>query len=279
MNDRSRRLRALIQARQILVMPGVHDALSAQIFEAAGFPAVQCSSWGIAAAAGLPEGGVHSFADNREAVRRIVRAVSIPVNADAEDGYGGPRHVQEAARELILVGAAGMNLEDRAPRRDPRGPIQTLPEDEMLEKIAAVGRARAALGSDFVLNARTDALLVAGADPVAALEDAVRRGRAYAAAGADLIFCWGARTREQVAALVRGIDHPVAISAETARLTVAELEALGVARVSFGTASVHAAAAATHELAETIRRDGSTRALDERLRSVDIGRLVNQHLA
>src|SRR5262249_40870041 len=131
----------------------------------------------------------------------------------------------------------------------------------------------------FVLNARTDALVVHGADPDAALADAIRRGQAYAAAGADLVFCWGARSPEQIRALVRGIGAPVAISAETAPMTVAELEELGVARGSFGTASVEAAAAAVHELAAAILRDGSTRSLAARLAAVDIKGLVNKHLA
>jgi methylisocitrate lyase len=274
MNDRCRRLRALIQAREILVMPGVHDALSARVFEAAGFQAVQCSSWGIAAAAGLPEGGVHSFADNRESVRKIVRAVDIPANADAEAGYGGPRHVSVVARELILVGAAGMNLEDGAFRAAPTDPYTLVAREEMLEKIAAVMAARRALGSDFVLNARTDALLAAGAAPDVALDEAIARGRAYAAAGADLIFVFGARTREQIARLVREIDAPVSISGEGLDLTVRELEALGVARVSFGVASVRAAAGAAQQVARAILDHGSVQPIRALTSAVDVGALV-----
>jgi 2-methylisocitrate lyase-like PEP mutase family enzyme len=273
MNDRCCRLRNLIQARGILIMPGVHDALSARVFEAAGFQAVQCSSWGIAAAAGLPEGGVHSFADNRESIRKIACAVDIPVNADAESGYGGPRHVSEVARELILVGAAGMNLEDAASRAAPAEPLRLIPLDEMLDKIGAVIAAKRALGSDFVLNARTDALLTGG-DPETALKEAIARGRAFARAGADLIFAYGARTREQIARLVGGIDAPVSISGEGLDLTVRELEALGVARVSFGVASVRAAAGAVAEVARAIRDHGSVQSIRSLTSAVDVGALV-----
>ncbi len=275
-NERSRLLRDLIRAPEILVMPGVHDALSAKVFEAAGFRAVQCSSWGIAAAAGLPEGGIHSFADNREAIRKIVQAVAIPVNADVEGGYGGPRHVRQVVRELIQIGAAGTNLEDRAWRAAPTDPIRLIPLDQMLEKIAAVLEVRQAMGSEFVLNARTDALIVTGADPEQALEEAILRGNAFARAGADMVFIWGAPTREQIQRLTRSIQAPVAISGHAIDLTVQELQELGVARVSYGTASVNVAAGAVYRLARAILDEGSPAAVRDLAHTVDLHRLIYQ---
>lgn len=273
-NERSRLLRDLIRAPEILVMPGVHDALSAKVFEAAGFRAVQCSSWGIAAAAGLPEGGIHSFADNREAIRKIVQAVAIPVNADVEGGYGGPRHVRQVIRELIQIGAAGTNLEDRAWRAAPTDPIRLIPLDQMLEKIAAVLEVRQAMGSEFVLNARTDALIVTGADPDKALEEAIVRGNAFARAGADMVFIWGAPTREQIQRLTRSIQAPVAISGHAIDLTVQELQELGVARVSYGTASVNVAAGAVYRLARALLDEGSPASVRDLAHTVDLHKLI-----
>lgn len=273
-NERSRLLRELIRAPEILVMPGVHDALSAKVFEAAGFRAVQCSSWGIAAAAGLPEGGTHSFADNREAIRKIVQAVDIPANADVEDGYGGPRQVRQVVRELIQIGAAGMNLEDRAWRNAPTDPIRLISLEEMLQKVAAVTETRRALGSEFVLNARTDALTATGADPERALEEAITRGNAFAQAGADLVFIWGAPSREQIRRLTRAIQAPVAISGHAITLSVQELQELGVARVSYGTASVNAAAGAVHRVARAILDDGSPASERALAHEVDVRALI-----
>ena len=278
-NARSRLLRELIRAPEILVMPGVHDALSAKMFELAGFKAVQCSSWGIAAAAGLPEGGIHSFADNREAIRKIVSAVRIPVNADVEDGYGGPRHVARVTRELIQIGAAGMNLEDRAWRASPTEPVTLIPLEAMLEKIAAVMEARRAEGSEFVLNARTDALTVTGTDPARALDEAIKRGNAFAEAGADLIFIWGAPTREQIRHLTREIKAPVAISGHAITLTVSELQELGVARVSYGSASANVAAGAVYRLGRAILEEGSPASVADLASTVDLRHLLYGHPA
>lgn len=273
-NAKSRLLRELVRAPRILVMPGVHDALSAKVFEAAGFRAVQCSSWGIAAAAGLPEGGVHSWADHREAIRKIVQAVDIPANADIEDGYGGPRQVRQVVRELIQIGAAGTNLEDRAWRASPHEPIRLIPLEAMLEKLNAVVETRRQQGSEFFLNARTDALTVTGADPAEALEEAIRRGNAFARAGADLVFVWGAPTAEQIRALTSRIQAPVAISGHGIALTVQELQALGVARVSYGSASANVAAGAVHRLARAILDQGSPAPVDDLAHAVDLRRLI-----
>jgi methylisocitrate lyase len=255
-------------------MPGVHDAISAKVFEAAGFKAVQCSSWGIAAAAGLPEGGIHSWADHREAIRKIVRAVNIPANADVEDGYGGPYHVRQVVRELIQIGAAGTNLEDRAWRASPQQPTRIIPLDDMLEKINAVVETRRQEGSEFFLNARTDALTVSGADPDEMLEEAVRRGNAFAQAGADLVFIWGAPTREQIRSLTTRINAPVAISGHAIKLTVPELQELGVARVSYGSASVNVAAGAVHRLGRAILDQGSPAAVDDLAHAFDARRAI-----
>jgi len=273
-NARSRRFRELINAPEILVMPGVHDPLSAKVFQSLGFKAVQCSSWGIAAANGLPEGGIHSFGDHREAVRKIVQAVDIPANADMEAGYGGPHHVAQVVRELVQIGAAGMNMEDRAWRNSHRDPVRLAPLEYQLEKIAAVVDTRRALGSEFVLNARTDALTVTGADPEQMMAEAIKRANAFRKAGADLLFIWGAPTREQIARLVKEIDGPVAISGHAIKLTVGDLEELGVARVSYGSMSVDMEASAVGRLGKAILEEGSFASVADFMHETDIRGLI-----
>lgn len=273
-NSRSRRFRELIGAPEILVMPGVHDALSAKVFEALGFKAVQCSSWGIAAAAGMPEGGIHSFGDHREAVRKIVQAVDIPANADMEAGYGGPAHVAQVVRELVQIGAAGMNLEDRAWRSSHRDPIRLEPLEYQLEKIAALVDTRRALGSEFVLNARMDALTVTGGDPETMMAEAIKRANAYRKAGADLLFIWGTPSRAQIARAVKEIDGPVAISGHGITLTVAELQELGVARVSYGSQSAAITAGAVAKLGKALLEQGSFASVADLMHEIDIRKLV-----
>ena len=110
-NARCDHFRELITSPEILVMPGAHDALTARILELEGYKAFQHSSWGVAAAYGLPDGYM-SFSESLDAARHMVRAVDIPVNAYSEVVFGLPAIVYRTAIELIQIGTVGMNLED-----------------------------------------------------------------------------------------------------------------------------------------------------------------------
>jgi len=150
-NSKSRRLRELVCAPEILVMPGAYDVLSALLFEQLGFQAIQCTSGGIAAVLGFSDGEVIGRERTAEVTGQIVSAVSVPVNADGERGYGDTSEIGETVRALITVGCAGMNLEDGAPhqKNEPRRLVDL---SEQIEKIAAVMEARRSLGSDFLKN-------------------------------------------------------------------------------------------------------------------------------
>src|SRR5262245_23429383 len=113
-NAKSRRLRELVRAPEILVMPGAYDVLSALLFEQMGFKAIQGTSGGIAAALGYPDGEVMSRDLFVEITGNFAAAVSVPVNADGERGYGDENEIKETIRRLIAAGVAGMNLEDGA---------------------------------------------------------------------------------------------------------------------------------------------------------------------
>src|SRR5436190_22306479 len=133
-NAQSRRLRELLHAPKILVIPGAYDVLSARLFESLGFPAIQGTSGGIAAVHGLYDEELLGREHTAEVYRDMVRAVSVPVNADGEKGYGGPEEIGETVRQFVAVGLAGMNLEDSD--YHPHGASMTLvPLETQLETI------------------------------------------------------------------------------------------------------------------------------------------------
>jgi len=271
-NDKSRRLRDLVIGPEVLVMPGAWDPLSAILFERLGFQAIQGSSSAIAAAGGQPDGEVLTREQTVAATRQIASAVSVPVNADGERGYGGPEEIAATVVAFVEAGAAGMNLEDSVSSGQARG---LAPIPDHLEKIAAVMETKRGLGSDFFLNARVDVFAIMRDDPKAALGEAIKRGNAYAEAGADCIFYLGVSDRETLATLVKEVAAPISAFAVADTPSVAELEEIGVARVSYGSAFQRAALAALKRFAEGIRepdghsamREGMTgRELQEMLR-------------
>jgi 2-methylisocitrate lyase-like PEP mutase family enzyme len=167
--------------------------------------------------------------------------------------------VAETVRQLVEVGAAGMNLEDSAEHR-PGEPVRLVPPDEQLEKIRAVLTTRQALGSRFFLNARVDAFLVAGR-PEETLAAAIARGNAYAAAGADCIFYLNVSEEATIATLVREVRAPVSILANARCPSIARLEELGVKRVSYGSAFIRAALGPVRDLAAVLLAKGDPAAL------------------
>ncbi len=229
-------LKEMIGQRQALVCPGAHDAISAKLIEQAGFKALQVSGFGLAATyLGLPDMGFIGFGEVLSLTRNIVAAVAIPVMADADTGYGNSLTAMRVTEELIKTGAAGMNIEDQVfPKRC--GHLegkQIVPLEEMALKVKACSEVRNRLDADFVINARTDAIAVAG------LEEAIKRGNAYAAAGADLIFVEAPEAAEQIEQIVSEITAPVSLNlmdavvgGKTPLVAIEKLREMRVARVS-----------------------------------------------
>lgn len=254
-NEQSRHLRELLHAPEILVMPGAYDTGSALLFEALGFKAIQGSSSGIARVFGLHDGEILRRDAAVQVYVHMVQAVRVPVNADGEKGYGGPEEVAETVRQLVLAGAAGMNLEDSDYHQ--RGdPIRLLPLDAQLAKIRSFIATKKRLGSAFFLNARVDALLV-DPDPKVSLDEAIKRGNAYAENGADCIFFMRAGGAETIRTLVKEVHAPVSILAGASSPSVKELEDLGVARVSYGGAFSSVALSAAKRLAAVLLEKGN----------------------
>ena len=229
---RAERLLALHQGPPILVLPNAWDVASALVFEATpGCRAIATTSGAIAATLGLADGQVIARDDMLAVVARIAHAVSLPVTADIEAGYGDdPETVARTAELVIEAGAVGVNLEDST--RDPEAPL--VPIELYAAKLAAVREAAQRARVPLVINARTDVFLMGVGEPESRLDHAVERANVYRAAGADCLFVPGVSDAETIAALVERLDGPLNVLALNNPPPVAELERMGVARVSLG---------------------------------------------
>lgn len=186
------RLRELLRAPSMIVVPFVYDCLQAKIAERTGFDAVYMTGFGTAAARGFPDLGLMTMTEMVQNVRAIAHAVKVPVICDADTGYGNPLNVWRTVREYEDAGAAALHIEDQVwPKKCGfLAGKQVIPMEDMVPKVRAACDARR--DPAFVIIARTDALAVNGWD------DVVRRCRAYHAAGADLLFVDGIRTLEDL---------------------------------------------------------------------------------
>jgi 2-methylisocitrate lyase-like PEP mutase family enzyme len=259
MPDKAEVLRALHHGPPILVLPNAWDAASARIFQAEGFPAIGTTSAGVAAALGYPDGGVVPTREMIEAVARIVRAVDVPVTADIEHAYATtPDAVAEVVLRVIAAGAVGVNIEDLVP-----GGAELEPIALQADKITTIGKAASKAGVRIVINARTDVFLRGIGAQGTRLGVAIDRGRAFLAAGADCVFVPGVSDRDTISELVRGIGGPLNILATKGAPPVADLEALGVARVSVGSGPMRAALAVARRTAHELKTTGTYDAFTE----------------
>lgn len=251
---KAERFLELHHGERILVLPNAWDVASARVFERAGFNAIATTSAGVANANGYPDGERMSRAEMLEAIRRIAQMTALPVTADMEEGFGAaPQQVAETARLTLETGAVGINLEDGT--RDEAHPLTEIPLQA--EKIKAARQAADAYGVPLVINARVDVYEKAGGDHKDFLAEAIRRGNAYREAGADCIFMISVDNRETIAQLAREIAAPLNVLARRGSPTIAELQQLGVARVTFGSIPMRAAMTLTKRIAEEIVQHGT----------------------
>ncbi len=231
-----------MEQRKALVVPGCHDALSAKIVESAGFAATQISGFGVAGSLlGKPDVGLVDMKDVLEITGHIARAVAIPVMADIDTGGGNAVNAAAITERLIEMNVAGVNIEDQVfPKRcGHMEGKQVIPAEEMAGKVRAMADARARLGADIVINARTDSYAVSG------LREAIFRANLYLEAGADMVFLDGIGTRADIERAVREIRGLLSVNlmdavtgVKTELIPIPELAAMGVARVSVPVASI-----------------------------------------
>jgi len=235
---KAEQFRKLHHGPRMLLLPNAWDVASARILEDCGHPAIATTSAGIAYSLGYPDGQRISRGEMLEVVGRIAGAVRIPVTADLEAGYGTTvKDMAETVKAAIEAGAIGMNLEDVTgddERSEVAIPLQA-------EKIRVIRETAASLSVPFVLNARTDVYLMPIGPEPTRFERTVERLRAYRDAGADCLFAPGLYDRDTIAKLVKAVEAPLNILANPACPPLAELEKIGVARVSAGSGIMRAA--------------------------------------
>jgi 2-methylisocitrate lyase-like PEP mutase family enzyme len=234
---KAERLLELHRAPPVLVLPNAWDVPSATMFAGLeGCRALATSSAAIAEAHGYPDGERIPREEMLDVVARIARAVDVPVTADLEAGYGDPAATAVGA---IEAGAVGLNLEDGM------GPVE-----EHMTRIRVVRAVAEERGVPLVINARTDVFLHGDGN----VDEAVRRGNAYLEAGADCVFPIMVEAPEAIRRLAAEIHGPINVLHRQAIPSVAELERLGVARVSVGSGLYRAALARAAELAGALFR-------------------------
>jgi len=243
-STRAEQLKALHEAPEILSVVNVWDAVSATAV--AALPqtkAIATAGHSIAAALGYKDGTM-PLDVALGGVERIVKAVDLPVTADLDDGYEDPA---ETIRRAIGIGVVGANVEDRL-----------RPFEEAVARVKAIIEAANAEGIPFQLNARTDAIVRGGDRPIQdSIDDAIARGRAFLDAGAALVFVPGALNRETIEPLVEGLGHgKLSIIGAPGALPAAELQELGVARVSYGPFTQRVALRALQDLASDLYGSG-----------------------
>ena len=227
--------KALHQGPEILVLPNAWDVASGVVMAAAGFPALATTSAGIAFAQGYRDGEKIGRTQMLEVAGRIAEAVALPVSADLETGFGAEASdVWETIRLATAAGLVGANIEDGA----LAGEAALIEVGFAAERIQAAREAADAGDVAFVVNARIDCYLRLGAaGPAEKFADTVRRAERYIAAGADCIYVPGVADPKAIGALAAEIDAPLNVLGAfsgTVPASVAELQALGVRRVSIG---------------------------------------------
>jgi methylisocitrate lyase len=235
-------LRKAIMERRAVVLPGCHDALSARIIEKCGFEALQVSGFGLAGSLlARPDVGLVQMKDIIDLTWNIIQAVNIPVMADLDTGGGNAVNAAWVTERIITIGAAGMNIEDQVfPKRcGHMSGKEVISAEEMTGKIKACARVRDGLDKDFIINARTDAFAVYG------LDEAIRRCQLYLAAGADLVFIDGIKTRTDIERAAKEIKGPLSVNlmdavtgVKTELIPIPELAKMGIGRVSIPVASI-----------------------------------------
>lgn len=259
MPSKAEQLRELLRSAALIVAPGVYDGYSLRLVAAAGFKTAATSGAAISnALLGIADIGVMGLRENVDHCRNLARCVDIPLTADADNGYGNPINVHHTVRLFEEAGVAGVNIEDQvAPKRCGHMPGKELVSTaEMVKKIEAACLARR--DDAFVIIARTDALAVEG------IEGAATRARAYAEAGADMIFPDAVKTEDEIRRVVDAARIPVTINMgfgirarpTTPLIPLPRLKELGVRRVSLPrmlpAAAIHAMTTALTLMREVI---------------------------
>lgn len=256
-------LRKLLGRDEILLVPGAYDALTAKIIQEVGFKAVYMSgSCTSSALLGKPDVGLLTMTEMVKNAQYIAESVNIPLISDADTGYGNAINVMRTVREYEKAGVAAIHIEDQvAPKKcgHMKG-IQLIPKEEMVGKIEAALEART--DPDFIIIARTDGGILG-------VEEAIERARAYAQAGADMIFGEALKSVDEFRLFAKSVDIPLmADSTEWGKsplLAAKELEQMGYKLVIFSTAALRVHIKAVMGLMKEIMKTGTQKGFMDKM--------------
>lgn len=257
------KFRAALAAEKPLQVVGAINAYAALLAERAGFRALYLSGAGVANHSyGLPDTGQTEFADVEVDVRRLTRRVALPLLVDIDTGWDDPA---AAVNAMAVAGAAAVQIEDQIPAKL----CGHLPGKHLVSTSQMVARVKSAVSGkpyrDFVVMARTDAAANEG------VPAAITRAQAYVAAGADMIFAEALHTLEDYRAFTAAVKVPVLANltefGQTPYFTRTELRRAGVALVLYPLSASRAAAAASLEVYHAIRKDGTQKAVVEKMQT------------
>ena len=249
-------LRQRLKVSGIIAAPGAPDSLTARLIEQAGFEAIYMTGFGATASRlGRPDIGLLTQTEMTTHARDMARAVSIPIIADADTGYGGPANIARTIEEYAQAGVAAIHLEDQvAPKRCGQlAGIKLIPAEENVRRLKCAIASRPANGP--LIIGRTDAMPAIGA------EEAVRRALMYQDAGVDLVFVDGIKRISEVEIVARQVPGPKVVSIvdgnETTALTMRDLEGMGFAVVFYAVTALFSAARAVADALAILKRDGT----------------------
>jgi 2-methylisocitrate lyase-like PEP mutase family enzyme len=262
-----KKLRQALAGKGLVTAPGVYDMISAKIADGLGFSALYMTGYGVSASLGLPDAGLISYGEMISRVAQICQGTRTPVVCDADTGFGGLLNVERTVQGYETVGAAGIQIEDQVfPKRCGHTPgRRVVPIEDMVRKIKVAAATRNS--PDFLIVARTDARTRLG------LDEALKRGEAYAKAGADILFIESPESEEEMAAIGRRFDTPLvanmADGGRTPILTRQRLEELGYRMAIFPATGFLATAKALSHVYGVLKESGSSDTLGPDLYSFD----------
>lgn len=258
------KLRGMLKGAALVMAPGAPDALTARLIEQAGFPAIYMTGFGATATLiGCPDVGLLTQTEMATHAANLVRAVQVPVIADADTGYGGPANIERTVQQYLQAGVAAIHLEDQAaPKRcGHMAGVKLVGPEEMVHRIQCAVAARG--DSDLLVIGRTDALAASG------LEEALRRARRYREAGVDIVFVDAIKRIEDARVIGRAIPGPLMISIveghETTALEPDELKEMGFCLALYPLSTLFTAARAVQEVLADLREKGTTQGSVDRM--------------
>jgi 2,3-dimethylmalate lyase len=254
----------LADDNDIIILPGVYDALTAKIAEDVGFETAFQTGYGTSASLlGMPDFGFLNAGETLENAKRIINSVNIPILVDIDTGYGNPLNVWKIVKDLERIGAKGIFLEDQVwPKRCGHMAGKTvIPKEEYILKLQAAIDARE--DNEFIIVARTDSLAQFG------IEEAIERGKEYKRIGADVIFVEAPKTIDQMELIAKEIKAPLLANmieeGITPNLTADQLRKMGFKMVVFPLSALYSATFAIKQTLQTLKKMGTTKELKNKM--------------